>query len=94
MSILNFLHLNKKNSEYRFFSISLPLDVTSKYHMYYNHYGDLRTLIPDVACFSLLKVSLDTASKGGSGRVMSAIEVCECPAGYTGTSCEVGIIMA
>ena len=33
---------------------------------------------------------LDTAvDSGGGGDVMSAVEVCSCPPGYAGTSCEV-----
>ena len=37
----------------------------------------------------LLKVSLDVAAEDGQGEVMSGVEVCQCPRGYTGSSCEV-----
>ena len=39
--------------------------------------------------YSLLRVSLDVASEDGTGEVMVGVEVCECPEGYAGTSCEV-----
>ena len=32
---------------------------------------------------------LDEAAEDGRGPVMSAVELCECPQGYAGTSCEV-----
>ena len=37
-------------------------------------------------------VSLDTWSWAGEGAPMSHVEVCECPYGYAGTSCEVRFV--
>lgn len=39
----------------------------------------------------LLDIGLDVASDGGPVPVMSSVEMCNCPDGYDGTSCEVGI---
>lgn len=37
----------------------------------------------------LLRVSLDIATEMGEGERMESVEMCACPAGFAGTSCEV-----
>lgn len=39
--------------------------------------------------FRLFFVSLDVASESGEGETMTSVEMCQCPPGYAGTSCEV-----
>jgi hypothetical protein len=39
----------------------------------------------------LLTASVDVASENGTGQVMAGVEMCACPQGYAGTSCEVCI---
>ncbi|XP_030638763.1 laminin subunit alpha-2 [Chanos chanos] len=43
----------------------------------------------DTAIYRLLSVSLEVVNEGDSGEVQATgVEVCECPPGYSGTSCE------
>jgi len=37
----------------------------------------------------LLRVTLDVATETGEGPTMESVEMCACPHGYAGTSCEV-----
>lgn len=37
----------------------------------------------------LLRVTLDVATETGEGPRMESVEMCGCPHGYAGTSCEV-----
>ena len=37
-----------------------------------------------------MNVELDVASETGDGDMARSVEQCDCPAGHTGTSCEVG----
>ena len=37
----------------------------------------------------LLQVTLDVAMETGEGSRMESVEMCACPYGYAGTSCEV-----
>ena len=37
----------------------------------------------------LLRVTLDVATESGDGPRMESVEMCACPRGFAGTSCEV-----
>ena len=39
-----------------------------------------------------MNVELDVASETGDGDMARSVEQCDCPAGHTGTSCEVGSV--
>ena len=40
--------------------------------------------------YRLTNVELDVATEDGDGELAVSVEQCACPAGHTGTSCEVG----
>lgn len=48
--------------------------------------------IADCSTSSLVSVSLDYAEPYGTGAQALEVEHCQCPPGYTGTSCEVQVL--
>ena len=50
------------------------------------------TLISYFYLIRLMNVELDVASETGDGDMARSVEQCDCPAGHTGTSCEVGSV--